>query len=195
MSPWVNVSMNHLANESINQEFNAWLRILHFPGVLTKIVFYAKERDSRHLFCFTYKHFGPWTIHKTIGWNFPRFQWHLWALLKFRSGRGDGRFDGWADGGLPAREGEVSTAIAPFFSKAADVSWWFRNLAVDTILTSTSGEIRKVVCRISSPQFPPTIQWYLRFGFLCGLLWLLRCPFGEWPAICHIQFEVLNDRC
>lgn len=163
MSPRVNVSMNHLTNESINQEFNAWLRILHFPGVLTKTVFYAKQCGSRHYFFFEKKrknlHIGPGTIHKKLRWNFPRFQWHLWALLKFRSGRGDGRFDGWADGGLPAREGEVSSAIAPFLPRQLMTVDGSGNPAVDTILTSTSGEISKWVagfvphnCRLLVPS-------------------------------------------
>ena len=148
--------MNHLTNESINQEFNAWLRILHFPGVLTKTVFYAKQCGSRHHF-FPKKTTG--TIHKKLRWNFPRFQWHLWALLKFRSGRGDGRFDGWADGGLPATKGEVSSAIAPFLLRQLMTVDGSRTPAVDTILTSTSGEISKWLagfvphnCRVLVPS-------------------------------------------
>lgn len=151
-------------------------------SVVRDITFFSEKNNL---------HFGPGTIHKKLQWNFLRFQWHLWALLKFRSGRGDGRFDGWADGGLPAREGEVSTAIAPFLPRQLMSVDGSGNPAVDTILTSTSGEISKWLAGCSSPQLPPTctIQLYLRIGF--SMYWFTmaaKMPVGEWLAICHIQF-------
>lgn len=119
-------------------------------SVVRDITFFSEKNNL---------HFGPGTIHKKLQWNFLRFQWHLWALLKFRSGRGDGRFDGWADGGLPAREGEVSSAIAPFLPRQLMTVDGSGNPAVDTILTSTSGEISKWVagfvphnCRLLVPS-------------------------------------------
>ena len=134
-------------------------------SVVRDIIFFWKKKQ-KHL------HFGPGTIHKKLRWNFPRFQWHLWALLKFRSGRGDGRFDGWADGGLPAREGEVSTAIAPFLPRQLMTVDGSGNPAVDTILTSRSGEISKWLAGFLPHNCRPTstIQLYLRIGFLCTVL-------------------------